>query len=155
MNEEKFVYVTYINTTPEKLWEALTNTEFMKGYWFGSNFETDWKVGSKIKETQQNGKPGFQGEILKFEPPRLLVYTFYEQSEDEGKTQVTFEIKPQGEVVRLTTSHEGYEQGSKDYQSISSGWAAILSSLKTFLETGKPLELGEWEQQEEQDYKTA
>ena len=140
----EFVYVTYIDTTPEKLWEALTNTEFMKQYWFGSDFETDWKVGSAIKETQQNGQPGFQGEILKFEPPRVLAYTFYGQAEGEPVTRVTFELKPQGETVRLTTTHEGYEAGSKDYKSISEGWAAILSSLKTFLEKGEPLSLGAW-----------
>ncbi len=144
MSEKKFVYVTYIDTTPEKLWEALTNPKFMKQYWFGSDFETDWKIGSTIKETQQNGSPGFQGEILKFEPPKLLSYTFY--TEAETKTQVTFDLKPQDSVVKLTTTHEGYEQGSKDYQSISGGWAAVLSSLKTFLETGKPLEFGELEQ---------
>ncbi len=147
----EFVYVTYINTTPEKLWEALTNAEFMKQYWFGSNFETDWKVGSTIKETMRDGKPGFQGEILKFEPPSVLSYTFY--TESETKTQVTFDIKPQGGAVKLTTTHEGYEPGSKDYQSISGGWAAVLSSLKTLLETGKPLEIDE--EQEEKDYKTA
>jgi len=60
------------------------------------------------------------------------------------KTQVTFDIKPQGAAVKLTTTHEGYEAGSKDYQSISEGWAAILSSLKTFLEKGEPLSLGAW-----------
>ena len=143
MNEKKFVYVTYIETTPEKLWEALTNTQFMKKYWFGSNFETDWKIGSTIKETQQDGSPGFQGEIVQFEPPQLLSYTFY--TESEMKTQVTFDIKPQGATaVKLTTTHEGYEIGSKDYQSISEGWAAVLSSLKTFLEKGEPLSLGTW-----------
>ncbi len=143
MNEKKFVYVTYIDTTPEKLWEALTNTEFMKKYWFGSNFETDWKIGSTIKETQQDGSPGFQGEIVQFEPPQLLSYTFH--TESEMKTQVTFDIKPQSATaVKLTTTHEGYEIGSKDYRSISEGWAAVISSLKTFLEKGEPLSLGAW-----------
>ncbi len=113
----------------------------MKQYWFGSSFESDWKVGSKIKEAMKDGKPGFQGEILKFEPPSVLSYTFY--TEGEMKTLVTFDIKPQGAVVKLTTTHEGYEQDTKDYQSISGRWAAVLGSLKTFLETGKLLEIDE------------
>ncbi|MEZ5428520.1 MAG: SRPBCC family protein [Pyrinomonadaceae bacterium] len=144
MKNDKFVYVTYINTTPEKLWEALTNTDFMKLYWFGSSFETDWKIGSSIKETMQNGKPGFEGEILKFDPPRLLSYSFFVK--DEEKTKVTFEISKQGEAVKLTTIHEGYERGTKEYESTGEGWAVILSGIKSLLETGKPLALDLWSQ---------
>lgn len=145
MSEEKFVYVTYINTTPEKLWEALTNVEFMKKYWFGSNFEIDWKVGSKIREIRQDGSFGFQGKILKFVPPRILAFTFQSELKSEVIPQITFELHPRGSTVKLVLIQEGFESDKKDfdYQSTSEGWAAVLSNLKTLLETGKPLEIGE------------
>ncbi len=138
MSDNSFVCVTFIRTTPEKLWEALTTNEFLKLYWFGSRFETDWKVGSSIKEINESGKVGFHGEILESDQPNRLSYSFI--TADEIETVVTYKIESAGDIVTLTTTHVGYEKGSKNYQSTSVGWAAIHSSLKTLLETGESLD---------------
>lgn len=138
MDDKTFVCVTFIKTTPKKLWEALTSNEFLKLYWFGSTFETDWKVGSDIKEIHENGKVGFHGEVLESEPPKYLKYSFI--ASEEIETVVTYEIECAGDTVTLTTTHIGFEKGTKPYQSTSIGWAAIHSGLKTLLETGKSLD---------------
>ncbi len=138
MDDKTFVYVTFIKTTPEKLWEALTSNEFLKLYWFGSTFETDWKIGSEIKEIHENGKVGFRGEILESKPPKFLKYTFV--ASEQIETVVTYEIESVGDTVTLTTTHIGFERDSKYYKSTSIGWAAIHSGLKTLLETGESLD---------------
>ncbi|NNF00582.1 MAG: SRPBCC family protein [Pyrinomonadaceae bacterium] len=138
MKEDTFVYVTFIKTTAEKLWEALTNSEFIEKYWFGSTFETDWKVGSKIIETRDTGEPGFHGEILESEPPRRLVYSFVVPGREASK--VTYEIASHGQMVTLKVIHAGYDKDSAEYKSTSNGWSAIMSGIKTLLETGKPLD---------------
>jgi uncharacterized protein YndB with AHSA1/START domain len=142
MSNPEFVYVTYIETTPETLWDALTDSEFSKRYWFGTEVKSDWKVGSPFALVS-DGKTTDTGKILEADRPRRLSYTFkhelYEIMREEPATKVTFTIEPYGNLVKLTVTHEGFVKGSKLVGAISSGWPAILSGLKTVLETGKPL----------------
>jgi len=149
----KFVYVTIIQTTPEKLWAALTAPEFTSQYFLGATIESDWRVGSPVAYRQAGGEVSDEGTVLKCEPPRLLSYTFnhvkYEELRGEPASQVTFQIEPldnatgglKGKVVRLTVTHENFQPGSKLFNAISNGWPVILSALKTVLETGTPLDL--------------
>ncbi|WP_027551786.1 SRPBCC family protein [Bradyrhizobium sp. Cp5.3] len=140
MSKPEFVYVTYIETTPEKLWEALTNSEFTRRYWFDTEVESDWKVGSPFALVMK-GVTTDTGEILEADRPRRLSYTFkHEVNEDmrnERPTRVVFTLEPWGNLVKLSVTHEGFAAGSKLLDGISKGWPAILSGLKTLLETGK------------------
>jgi uncharacterized protein YndB with AHSA1/START domain len=151
MENQKFVYVTYINTTPEKLWAALTKSEFTKKYWFGSDIESDWKIGSTVKF--RRGQEITDDQILlKFEPPRLLSYTWHnvchEEFRQEKPSRVTFEIERlgkqpglQGSAVKLTVTHDDFAADSKVFPSISNGWPAVLSGLKSLLENGEALDM--------------
>jgi uncharacterized protein YndB with AHSA1/START domain len=138
-----FVYVTYIRTTPEELWTALTTPGFMKKYWFGMNFETDWKVGSPWKLIFPDGRVADTGEIVEIEKPKRLVFTWRNQFRpdfhEEGEARCVIEIEPAGEVVKLTITHEMDKPDSKLIVGVSIGWPKILSSLKTLLETGAAL----------------
>lgn len=138
-----FVYVTYIETTPEKLWDALTNPEFTKQYWFNIAVTSDWKVGSPMK-FMQNGEAKVEGKVLIADRPKLLSYTFREtfgESSKEPHTKVTLEIEPEAgtQTVRLTVTHTDFVPNSKHRPSISQGWPAVLSGLKSLLESGKVL----------------
>ena len=138
MPKPEFVYVTYIETTPEKLWEALTDSAFTRRYWFDTEVQSDWKVGSPFA---LEGKITDTGTILEAERPRRLSYTFkhelFEELRKEPATRVAFTIEPYDNLVKLTVTHEGFVEGSKLLGSISKGWPAILSGLKSLLETGK------------------
>ncbi|WML48556.1 SRPBCC family protein [Neobacillus sp. PS3-34] len=108
MTDKKFVYVTYIATTPEKLWEALTSSDFTEKYFFGTKIESDWKEGS-IVNYLRNGEVTDYGTILKCEPHRLLSFTWNsvgDKTVREQPSQVTFELKPMGQTVKLTLKHE-------------------------------------------------
>jgi uncharacterized protein YndB with AHSA1/START domain len=136
----EFIYVTYIETTPEKLWEALTDSRFTRQYWFDTEVRSDWKAGSPFALVM-GGKVTDTGEILEADRPRRLSYTFRHELDEamrkEGATKVVFTIAPHGNLVKLTVTHEGFGPDSKLLDGISKGWPAILSSLKTLLETGK------------------
>jgi uncharacterized protein YndB with AHSA1/START domain len=141
--KSSFVYVIYIRTTPEKLWGALTTPEFMKKYWFGMNFETDWKAGSPWKLVFPDGRVADTGEIVEIEQPRRLVLKWRNhlrpELHEEGDARCVMEIEPAGDVVQLTIIHEIDKPGSKLIDAVSGGWPKILSSLKTLLETGTAL----------------
>jgi uncharacterized protein YndB with AHSA1/START domain len=142
MRKPEFVYVTYIETTPEKLWEALTSSEFSKRYWFNTELKTDWKIGSPFALVM-DGTTTDVGEVLEFDRPRRLSYTFHhvlsEAARKERPTKVVFKLEPYGKLVKLTLTHEDFEAGSKLLDGISKGWPAILAGLKTLLETGNAL----------------
>lgn len=143
MSKPEFVYVTYIETTPEKLWHALTDSDFTERYWFGSRLQSDWTVGSRFTMVR-DGNVGDAGEVLEYDPPRRLAYTFVNLSEEyrgERPARATFVLEPFGTLVKLTLTHEGFDPGSRMLPAISGGWPAILSSLKSLLETGKPLDV--------------
>jgi uncharacterized protein YndB with AHSA1/START domain len=142
VRKPEFVYVTYIETTPEKLWEALTDSAFTRQYWFDTEVRSDWKVGSPIALVM-SGTVTDTGEILEADRPRRLSYTFKHERDDdmrnEPATKVVFTLQPFGKLVKLTVTHEGFGVGSKLLDGISKGWPAILSGLKSLLETGKVL----------------
>jgi uncharacterized protein YndB with AHSA1/START domain len=139
MSKPEFVYVTYIETTPEKLFQALTSSEFSRQYWFGTELRSDWKIGALVTDGLQTDV----GEILEFDPPRRLSYTFkhvlQDQFQHDAPTKVVFSIEQHGRFSKLTLTHEGFAGASKLLDGISTGWPAILSSLKSMLETGKAL----------------
>jgi uncharacterized protein YndB with AHSA1/START domain len=144
MRKPEFIYVSYIETTPEKLWDALTDGDFTERYWFGVHLRSDWKVGSTFEMVRGNGTISDAGKVVEYDPPRRLAYTFVNLS-DEYKGELpalaTFVIEPHGKLVKLTLTHEGFAEGGKFLLGISQGWPAILSALKSLLETGKPLEI--------------
>src|SRR3981189_2796735 len=142
MSKPEFVYVTYIETTPERLWEALTSSEFSKRYWWNTSVVSDWKVGSPFSLVME-GVTTDVGEGLQAGRPRPLSYTFHhvtsEAARNERPTKVTFDLEPHGKLVKLTLTHEDFEDGSKLLDGISRGWPAILSRLKRMLESGTAL----------------
>ena len=139
--KSSFVYVTYIRTTPEELWAALTTSEFMKKYWFGMNFETDWQTGSPWKLVFPDGRIADAGEIVEFDRPRRIVLkwrnAFRPELTAEGYARCSIELEPQDEAVRLTISHTIERADSKLIEAVSGGWPHILSNLKSLLETGQ------------------
>jgi uncharacterized protein YndB with AHSA1/START domain len=143
MADEKssFVYVTYIRTTPEELWTALTTSEFMKKYWFGMNIETDWKVGSPWKLIFPDGRIADTGEIFELDRPRRIVLKwrneFRPELTAEGHARCSIELQPQDRAVKLTISHTIERAQSKVIEAVSDGWPRILSNLKSLLETGQ------------------
>jgi uncharacterized protein YndB with AHSA1/START domain len=139
----KFVYVTYIRTTPEKLWDALTKPEFTKAYWFGMRQDCDWKAGSPWKLIFADGKVADAGSVVEIDRPRRLVLSwrneFMPEMKAEGATRATIELEPAGETVKLTVTHEIDRDNSKFIGAVANGWPKILSSLKSLLETGSAL----------------
>jgi uncharacterized protein YndB with AHSA1/START domain/DNA-binding transcriptional ArsR family regulator len=155
MGRPEFVYVTYIRTSPERLWEALTGPEFTARYW-GRTYDTDWGKGSRYGVTQSGVRVDDPEQIiLESDPPRRLSYTWHTVSEEmanafgwsdelfarvaaEPRSRVTFEIdQDEDDIVRLTVIHDGFEDGSAMLESISGGWPRVLANLKTMLETGE------------------
>jgi len=144
MSKPEFLYVIYIETTPEKLWQALTDGDFTERYWFGMRLRSDWKVGSSFEMVRSDGSVSDAGKVVESDPPRRLAYTFINLS-DEYKNELlplaTFVLEPFGKLVKLTLTHQGFTEGGKFLSAVSQGWPAVLSSLKSVLETGQPLDI--------------
>jgi len=144
-NKAEFVYVTYISSTPEKVFNALTAPEMTPRYWAHLNV-SDWKVGSPWKhENAENGKTDLVGKVIESDPPRRLVisWAFPADKDDRAKhTRVTFLVEPGPAAVRLTVTHEELEPGSDMDKGIRRGWPVVLSNLKTLLETGHAMDTG-------------
>lgn len=140
MNRPAFIYVSYIETTPDKLWDALTSSEFTKQYWFDTELRSNWTLGSPVALVT-NGKVTDSGEILEIDRPRRLAYSFKHERDEEMRkepaSRVVFTLEPIGNVVKLTVTHDGFGVGSKLFDGIAKGWPVILSGLKSLLETGK------------------
>ena len=139
MSKPQFVYTTYIETSVEKLWQALTDGDFTERYWFGHRVASDWKVGSSYRFAK-DGTPSIEGKVLKSNSPRRLAYTWDSCSADarrERTSRVTFELEPRGNVVKLTVTHDDLDEGGKTLRDISGGWPLVMASLKSFLETGR------------------
>ena len=136
------VFEIYIRTTPERLWEAITDNEIRSKYNFGVGISCDWKVGSRFEQTspRADGLLG-EGEILELDPPRRLVQSmralWSDEVKDEGTSRVTWEIEPVGDSCRLLVTHDQLREGANDQ--LYGGWPMILSGLKTWLETGEVL----------------
>ncbi len=143
MDKPRFVYVTYIATTPERLWNALIDPEMTRKYWQHENL-SEWKPGSKWEHRACDDKRTLRlvGKVLESSPPRRLALTWAspaDMAREDTHSQVTFEIEPIGEVVRLTVTHDRLEPDSEMLQAIMKGWPKVLSSLKSLLEVGRPL----------------
>lgn len=149
MEKPKFVYVTYIRTTPKKLWEALLKPEFTRKYWCNTWQDCEWKVGASWKIMIPDGRVADSGEIVEIEPERKLVLTwrneFRPELRAEGYSRLTYEIAQENEMVKLTVTHQADQPDSKLIKAVSGGWPMILASLKTLLETGESLkETQQW-----------
>ncbi|HEX5125785.1 MAG TPA: SRPBCC family protein [Rhodocyclaceae bacterium] len=141
MSKSTFVYVTYIRTTPEKLWSALTDdTEFMKQYWFGTYCDSEWTVGSAWKMVHPDGIISDAGEIVEAQPPRRLVIRWRHQNKPElkaeGDSLCTMELEPSGSAVKLSITHSIEREPSQLIAAVSGGWPKIMSNLKSLLESG-------------------
>jgi uncharacterized protein YndB with AHSA1/START domain/DNA-binding transcriptional ArsR family regulator len=161
MSSDAFVYTTYIRTTPEQLWKALTEPAFTRRYWGGVALESDWQVGSPVR--MQNGPDqdvkDVDQRVLAYDPYNVLSYSWHTYQPDhaplfgwddaelaervqEQRSKVTFELQPAGVTVKLTVTHDGFEPGSPMLEAVSGkrdfsgGWPEILAGLKTLLETG-------------------
>ncbi|HEX8106761.1 MAG TPA: SRPBCC family protein [Kofleriaceae bacterium] len=133
--------MTYIRTTPEKLWSALTHdVEFMKQYWFGNHCDSQWTAGSPWKNVSPQGVVLDAGEIIEADPPRRLVIRWHHQHkpelEAEGASRCTMELEPSGAAVKLSITHTIEREPSKLIEAVSGGWPKVLSNLKSLLETG-------------------
>ncbi|MEP7114788.1 MAG: SRPBCC domain-containing protein [Ilumatobacteraceae bacterium] len=137
------VFEIYIRTTPERLWQAITDPDIRGKFQFGNTFTSDWSPGGRFEMTNP-GAPGMvlgEGVNLEFDPPRRLVQTMLalwgDDVKKEGTTRVTWEIEPVGDSCRLVVTHDQLRDGANDQ--LYGGWAMILSGLKTWLETGQVL----------------
>jgi uncharacterized protein YndB with AHSA1/START domain/DNA-binding transcriptional ArsR family regulator len=159
MSSPAFSYTTFIRTTPAQLWQGLTDPAFTRRYWGGTEFETDWKKGSTM--TLRNGDLDLEVSdpeqiVLESDPYRRLSYTWHTFTDDwarayhiddefyarvaaERRSRVTFDIEDLGRLVKLTVVHDGFDPGSAVLEGVSGGWPAIISSLKSLLETGEVL----------------
>lgn len=134
-----FVFATYIRTTPAKLWEALTNPEMTRQYYYKTRVVTDLKQGGQFAYQDDAGDILLDGEIVEIVPEKKLVTTFKAGWAPDGEpTRVMFEIEPVGDTCKLTMTHFDYE---KSKAGVEMGWPMIVAGLKTLLETGKPLNL--------------
>ena len=139
-----FVYVIYIASTPEKVFAALTDADMSERYWMGNRAVSEWTVGAPFR-LELTSKPRSQdvlGRVLEVDPPRRLAYTFHSHHdglEVEGPSRVTFEIEPQGDQVKLTVTHDEFPTASRVHWHVSRGWPLVLSSLKSYLESGRVL----------------
>jgi uncharacterized protein YndB with AHSA1/START domain len=143
MDKAQFVYVTYISTTPEKLWNALIYPEITKKYWQHENV-SDWKPGSKWEHRSSDKERVLRlvGKVIESSAPRRLALTWAfpaDEAHEEKHTRVTFDIEPYRDVVRLTVTHDLLDRGSEMLRGITEGWPKVLSSLKSLLESGRPL----------------
>ncbi|MDI1326334.1 MAG: SRPBCC family protein [Brevundimonas sp.] len=141
----RFVYVTFIVSTPEKVFEAITRPDITRRYW-GHDNVSDWKPGSKWEHVRANDERSVNivGEVVESSPPERLIVTWANASEaadPEAYSRVTFEIEPYEDMVRLTVSHDDLIVGSGMAIGVSKGWPLVLSSLKSLLETGRGLDV--------------
>lgn len=142
-----YVYVTYIKSTPEQVWRALTDADATAEYWGHSNV-SDWQPGAawEHRRTDGSGIADAGGTVLESVPPERLVMTFRGPDDHPAQrpTQVTFTIEAHGEIVRLTVVHENLVDDA-DHEAVSHGWPAVCANLKSFLETGRALPQPPWE----------
>ena len=139
MTAPENVYEVEIATTPERLWQAITNPDFTRQYWYGALSISDWQVGSRWTSESADGEVYLDGEILEIDPPRRLVHTFHVVHEPEAAAEapsrIEWQITPVGARCRLTVIHTGRGPATMDYT--SGGWETILGGLKELLETGQ------------------
>lgn len=135
----EFVYTTYIRSTPEKVWQAITTPEYTRQYWSNENI-SDWKKGSAWKHVDpESGQTHIVGKVLECVPPTRLVTSWANPSNLADESRVTYDISVVGDLVRLDVIHTSLSEDMGN--GVSKGWPLVLSSLKSFLETGKPIDI--------------
>jgi uncharacterized protein YndB with AHSA1/START domain len=135
-------YQAYIRTTPDRLWEAITDPAQTRLYFYGLAVTSDWKPGSSLKHVLPDGKSTtIEGKVLEIEPGRKLVHTFATTGVADAPSRVTWEIEPMGPVTLLTVTHDEFDGETQTYRTVARGWNPVVSGLKTLLETGTPLEI--------------
>lgn len=141
MEKPKLVYTTYIRSTPKKVWDAITRPEFTRQYWGEMSNVSDWKKGSKWEHLNKEHEVWITGEVTESTPPKRLVLTWAYPDRSADKSRVTFEIEAVEKMVCLVVTHDKLKVGSKMLRGVSWGWPRVLSSLKSFLETGEGLDV--------------
>lgn len=139
MSTPKLVYVTTIRTTPAELWKALTETDFIRQYWFGCTNTSSWKEGEVIESRDPDGALAWQGKILKSVPEQEVAFTFDSLNiENPGPpSRVSFKIDRLPDAVQLTITHDEFEEISAVRDRVSNGWPSIIENIKSLLETGQ------------------
>jgi uncharacterized protein YndB with AHSA1/START domain len=144
MSKPQFVYTTLIRTTPEKLWTAITNPEFTRQYWGGLENHSDWKPGSKWEHRNPADKADpvwITGRVIESDPPKRLVLSWVDPEDLTDESRVIFEIQQIEDITQLTVLHGEFKPGSPMAPKIEAGWPKVLSSLKSYLETGKGIDI--------------
>lgn len=144
MNRPELIYTTYIRTTPEKVWNAITNPEFTRQYWGGNANVSDWQPGSEWMHISGDNDNAVRviGKVVESVAPKRLVLTWADPANEADVSRVTFEIEPIGDEVRLDVIHGDFRPGTDMVNRVSGGWPRVLSSLKSYLETGSGLHSG-------------
>jgi len=139
----KFVYVTYIRATPQKIWEAFTTPDFQRKFWFGMHQDSDFRKGSSWRIVFEDGRTADSGEILESDPPHRLAIKwrneFRPELREEGYGDCLMTLEEDGGTTKLTITHSIERENSKVIEAVSGGWPKILSALKSLLETGSAL----------------
>jgi uncharacterized protein YndB with AHSA1/START domain/DNA-binding transcriptional ArsR family regulator len=144
MQSPSFRHVSYIRATPDAVWHALTDEAFSRRYWFGHGVRCDWTEGAPFTLVNRDGKVVTEGKVIEADKPRRLALTWRglldAEMAAEPPSRVAISIEPRGEVVQLIVEHDGFPPDSRTLPSIAGGWPAVLSSLKSMLETGRPID---------------
>ena len=141
----KHVYVAYIQTNIDSLWAALTEPDNTENYFFGTRIKSGMKVGDEITFNMENGDAAIQGEILENTPKSKFVYSFRGDKLEDGNREPysrdTYELETTENACKLTVIHDEFMEENNTYTNVGGGWPTVLSGLKTYLETGKKLEI--------------
>lgn len=141
MSKPELVFKTYIRSTAERTWEALTTPEFTRQYWGGNANISDWTKGAKWEHVSKDNETWVVGEVEESNPPKLLVVSWADPDDLSDVSRVTYEIEPLDGVVCLTVTHDNFKADSTMPGKVAGGWPRVLSSLKSFLETGAGLKV--------------
>ncbi|MCZ6618551.1 MAG: SRPBCC family protein [Gammaproteobacteria bacterium] len=147
VSKPRCIYESNIKASREAVWQALTTAEFTRQYWHSTGVESSWEEGSSIRFLHEDGRVAVDGQILKVVYPSLLSYTWHilwdEEMSIEAPSRVTFELEEVGDGTRLRMTHDDFAEGTQVVEMLQEGWTDILSSMKSLLETGNPLPVGD------------